>query len=98
MSVKVINRNTENPETEEQSPNKEIKVRTPRRGRSKSICVPREQAASQGFPIGKLNNYDKGLKKYKTPLSMVSELESIAEGEGQMALESVRGSIDGSMN
>ena len=65
------------------------------RGRSKSICVPTGQAASGNFPIGKLNNYDKGLKKYRGPLSMVSELESVREAEGALAgAMSISGSIE----
>ena len=65
------------------------------RGRSKSICVPTEQASNTNFPIGKLNNYDKGLKKYRGPLSMVSELESICEGEGTIVDQiSLHGSIE----
>ena len=79
---------------QENNASKEVVVRT-MRGRSKSICVPTEQA-SNNFPIGRLNNYDKGLKKYKGPLSMVSELESICERERSMAVdqESLKGSIE----
>ena len=59
---------------------KEVTVRTPRRGRSKSIVVPgAEGEINKNFPIGRLNNYSKQLKMHKGPLSMVSELESIDE-------------------
>lgn len=60
---------------------KEVKVRTPRRGRSKSIVVPSTQTIPRNFPIGRLNNYNKNMKKHKGPLSLMSELESIDEVE-----------------
>ena len=66
------------------------------RGRSKSICVPQEQA-SKNFPISRLNAFDKVLKQYKGPLSMVSELESIRENEKSPSVqqsESLKGSIN----
>lgn len=56
-------------------------MRTPRRGRSKSIVVPGTQTVPRSFPIGRLNNYNKTMKKHKGPLSMMSELESIDEVE-----------------
>jgi len=56
---------------------KEVKVRTPRRGRSKSIVVPGTNMIPRSFPIGRLNNYSKTMKRHKGPLSMMSELESI---------------------
>ena len=37
------------------------------------------QSAPRSFPIGRLNNYDKLMKKHKGPLSLASELESIDE-------------------
>lgn len=58
---------------------KEVTVRTPRRGRSKSIVVPGTQTVPRAFPIGRLNNYNKNMKKHKGPVSLVSELESIDE-------------------
>ena len=57
---------------------KEVKVRTPRRGRSKSIVVGCE-VISKNFPISRLNNYNTTLKKHRGTLSLVSELESIHE-------------------
>ena len=38
-----------------------------------------KKGAPRNFPIGRLNNYDKEMKKHKGPLSMVSELESIED-------------------
>ena len=35
----------------------------------------------RSFPIGRLNNYNKTMKKHKGPLSLMSELESIDEVE-----------------
>ena len=58
---------------------KTVNVRTPRRGRSKSISVSADQFSSNNFPIGRLNNYNNGLKRYKGSLSMISELECISE-------------------
>ena len=58
---------------------KEVKVRTPRRGRSKSIVVPGTNSIPRSFPIGRLNNYNKTMKRHKGPLSLMSELESIKE-------------------
>lgn len=64
------------------STQKLIKVRTPRRGRSKSIVILDSHGTpSRNFPIGRLNNYDKQMKKHKGPLSLMSELESIDEVE-----------------
>lgn len=59
---------------------KQVKVRTPRRGRSKSIVVPGTLGIARNFPIGRLNNYSKTMKKHKGPLSLMSDLESIEEG------------------
>lgn len=56
---------------------KQVKVRTPRRGRSKSIFVPGTSGVPRHFPIGRLNNYNKMMKRHKGPLSFVSDLESI---------------------
>ena len=56
---------------------KQVKVRTPRRGRSKSIVVPGTTGIPRSFPIGRLNNYNKIMKRHKGPLSFVSDLESI---------------------
>ena len=50
---------------------KEIRVRTPRRGHTKNIVVNNTNEA-KNFPIGRLNNYDKELKKHKGPLSFAS--------------------------
>lgn len=58
---------------------KEVKVRTPRRGRSKSIVINDPNSVPRNFPIGRLNNYNKVMKKHKAPLSLMSELESIDE-------------------
>ena len=55
-------------------------MRTPRRGRSKSIVVADPRSEPRSFPIGRLNNYNKKLKMHKGPLSLMSELESIDEG------------------
>jgi len=60
---------------------KEVKVRTPRRGRSKSIVVPGTGDIPRNFPIGRLNNYNKTMKRHKGPLSLASELESIEEAD-----------------
>ena len=60
---------------------KELTVRTPRLGRSRSISIPTSQAENKNFPISRLNNYDEQLKKHKGPLSMVSELDSILDDE-----------------
>ena len=65
-----------------------IKVRTPRRGRSKSIVILDAQEKPRNFPIGRLNNYDKQMKRHKGPLSLASELESIDEVELSDKLES----------
>lgn len=59
---------------------KEIKVSTPRRGHTKNIVVNSTDEI-RNFPIGRLNNYDKELKKHKGPLSLASELESIEDLE-----------------
>lgn len=56
-----------------------VKVRTPRRGRSKSIVILDSREKPRNFPIGRLNNYDKQMKKHRGPLSLMSELESIDE-------------------
>ena len=64
-----------------------IKVRTPRRGRSKSICIPTHQIGNNNFPIGRLNNYDSGLKRYTGSLSLVGELECISEMDKGSASE-----------
>ena len=58
-------------------------MRTPRRGRSKSIVVPTTQQDSRNFPISRLNNYDEQMKKHRGPLSMVSELESIEDDDDE---------------
>ena len=50
---------------------KEIRVRTPRRGHTKNIVVNNNNEA-KNFPIGRLNNYDKELKKHRGPLSFAS--------------------------
>lgn len=63
------------------STQKLIKVRTPRRGRSKSIVILDSCEKPRNFPIVRLNNYDKQMKKHKGPLSLMSELESIDEVE-----------------
>lgn len=67
---------------------KEVTVRTPRRGRSKSIVVPGTANKPRSFPIGRLNNYNKTMKKHKGPLSMMSELESIDEEQLSERFES----------
>ena len=54
-------------------------VRTPRRGRSKSIVILDSRDQPRNFPIGRLNNYSKQLKRHQGPLSLMSELESIDE-------------------
>ena len=54
-------------------------MRTPRRGRSKSIVVLKVQEKPRNFPIGRLNNYNKNLRKLKGPLSMANKMEHIAE-------------------
>ena len=72
---------------------KEVKVRTPRRGRSKSIVVPGTSDIPRNFPIGRLNNYNKTMKKHKGPLSLASELESIEEDEFSDKLNSSRNEI-----
>jgi hypothetical protein len=43
--------------------------------------VPGTQSVPRSFPIGRLNNYNKNLKRHKGPLSLISELESIDEVE-----------------
>lgn len=43
--------------------------------------MPGTLSVPRSFPIGRLNNYNKNLKKHKGPLSFVSELESIDEVE-----------------
>lgn len=60
---------------------KQIMVRSPRRGRSKSIVVLDTRDVPRNFPIGRLNNYSKNLKKHLGPLSLHSNLESIDEVE-----------------
>ena len=68
-----------NKELREDNPHKEVLVRTPRHGRRKSILIPNPNDQLRNFPIGRLNNYSKTLKKHKGPLSLSSELESIDE-------------------
>ena len=58
---------------------KQVMVRTPRRGRSKSIVILDSRDKPRNFPIGRLNNYSKQLKGHRGPLSLMSELESIDE-------------------
>ena len=58
---------------------KQILVRTPRQGRSKSIVVFDSKCMPRSFPVGRLNRYDKKMKQHRGPLSMMSELESIDE-------------------
>ena len=58
---------------------KQILVRTPRHGRRKSIVICGSQGTPRNFPVGRLNRYDKKMKKHRGPLSMMSELESIDE-------------------
>ena len=55
-------------------------MRTPR-GRSKKIFVPGTAKIPRYFMLGKLNNYDKTLKKHRGQLSFMSDLESIDEVE-----------------
>ena len=66
---------------------KEIKVRTPRRGTSKNITVNNASQA-KSFPIGRLNNYDKDMKKHRGPLSFTSQLESIEDIENEEQVSS----------
>ena len=68
-----------NKELRETTSQKEVLVRTPRRGRRKSIVILDSNDQPRNFPIGRLNNYNKTLKKHKGPLSLMSELESIDE-------------------
>ena len=68
-----------NKELRENTLQKEVLVRTPRRGRRKSIVILDSNEQPRNFPIGRLNNYNKTLKKHKGPLSLMSELESIDE-------------------
>ena len=63
-------------------------MRTPRRGRSKSIVVPVNSEKSKGCQINRLNNYNKTLKKHKGPLSLQSDLQSIKEDEESSKHES----------
>lgn len=58
---------------------KQVRVRTPRRGRSKNIVVPGTKGAVRNFPVSRLNNYSKTMKRHKGPLSLASDLESIEE-------------------
>lgn len=60
-------------------PTKEVTVRTPRKGRRKSITVPGVTNVVSAVPIGRLNNYDKNMKRIRGPLNIVSKLESINE-------------------
>ena len=46
--------------------------------------MPTEQAENVRSRFSKLNGYNKGLKKYKQPISMVNPLESIVEGQVSM--------------
>ena len=41
--------------------------------------MPTDQVGNNNFPIGRLNNYDNGLKRYKGSLSLLGELECISE-------------------
>ena len=43
--------------------------------------MPGTGTAPRNFPIGRLNNYDKKMKKHKGPLSLKNDLESIDEVE-----------------
>jgi len=51
----------------------------------------------RNFPIGRLNNYDKLMKKHKQPLSLMSELESIDES-GEFSAHQESSSHDLIMN
>ena len=62
-------------------PRKMVTVRSPRRGRSKSIFVPNIHNYRRVAPICRLNNYSKDMKKHRGPLSFRSSLESIDEVE-----------------
>ena len=58
----------------------EIQVRTPRRGRRRSIVVPGTTGTvTKNFSIGRLNNYDPLMKMLRGPVSLDSDLESIEE-------------------
>ena len=58
---------------------KEIVVRSPRRGRRRSIVVPGTHGAIRNFPIGRLNNYNAKMKSIRGPVNLSSDLESINE-------------------
>ena len=59
---------------------KEVLVRTPRRGKNtRSIVVSHQQKETGNFQIGRLNNYNDQMKRHKGPLSFISELDSIVE-------------------
>ena len=62
----------------------EIQVRTPRRGRRRSIVVPGTTGAVKNFPIGRLNNYDPLMKMRRGPVSLDSDLESIEENSDDL--------------
>lgn len=62
---------------------KTVRVRTPRDGHRKSITVLGTRDIPRNFPIGRLNNYNKTMKKHKGPLSLTSALESIEESKAE---------------
>ena len=47
----------------------------------------------RNFPIGRLNNYNKTMKRHKGPLSLASELESIEEADFSDRADSSRGGV-----
>lgn len=61
---------------------KQVRVRIPRLGRSKSIVVSSLPIINPGnFPISSLNYYNSRLRKQRGPVSLCSSLEQIEEDE-----------------
>ena len=61
---------------------KSVTVRTPRKGRSRSIVVFSKPIMKPGnFPIVVLNTFNKKLKRQRDPISLCSQLESIDEDD-----------------
>ena len=64
------------------SSSKEIEIRTPRRGRRRSVMIPTAQEDYINIKgIARLNYYNKRLKRKQGPIILASNLDSIVEEE-----------------
>ena len=78
----VENLNDANKELIQYGDRQRICVRTPRRGRSKSITICSLTSVPRIYPFGLLNRYNKKIKRHLRPLIMINDLESIDEDGG----------------